>query len=175
MSESSTSTGWETPEFYQSNLQAAEIRLACIPALQKISELLYNPALAGDRDAQAKICSELELENGKLINLGVLQGMESGRQLSDYQKNPLLAAQYLAGQLLQLTGISIPAMMEASQSIGENVANLDRVSIVETADMSPYSREFAVIQQMLLFIKKAFALSELDTAQTVGEPLKDTA
>lgn len=154
------SQSWATPEFYESNARADDIRSACVPILQKLHRLFYDPAIIEDFTERSRILSEIELDNGALIELGVELRMEEGRALVEYQSNPLVAAQYLAGQLLRLIETDTDSSASTKQ-IGEGVEELgDDVMIINSLDFSPQARDFAVKQQMFLFIKDGFAIDD---------------
>lgn len=140
-------------EFYQSNAKAEDIRNACIPILQKLYTLLYNEEVAKDKGEQARLYSQLELDNGKLIDLGVSSKMKMGKPLKEYQSNPLTAAEFFAGQLIPLTGTQIPSEKEA-------VALLEEFSQPLDSELPPKLREFNTKRDMFRFIQYGFAIDD---------------
>ena len=158
---SDNSKNWITPEFFESNAKASDIRTACVPILQKLHRLLYDPSIKDNQEERDKLYAQLEQDNGKLLEMGIEPEMETGKDIKEYQKSPLVTAQYLAGQLLELTGRNIPPVPESTDSIGENTATLtENIKIVETADSSPDARDFMINQQMFIFIQDSFAIDE---------------
>jgi hypothetical protein len=152
---------WTTPEFFESNARADDIRTACIPVLQKVHKLLYDPQIESDRNERRRLYAQLEQDDGKLLEMGIRPGMATGKDLQEYQKNPLVTAQYLAGQLLDLIGGNTPSRAESTDSIGENTSTLqDNVKMIETVDLSPSTHEFIIDQQMFTFISEGFAIDK---------------
>jgi len=161
MSEAGKDTKWPSVEFYQSNAKAEDIRAACIPILQKLHKLFYDPEVTEDSSERSKLYAQLELDNGKLLGLGIEPNMKLGRDFKEYHSPPLTAAEYLAGQLIKLTGEHIPAMSEFTGSVGENTVSLeDEAKIVEADDFSPQARDFSVKQQIFNFVKDGFAIDD---------------
>jgi hypothetical protein len=155
------SESWTTPEFFESNARADDIRTACIPILQKVHSLLYDPQIESDKDGRRRLYAQLEQNEGKLLEMGIEPGMATGKDLQEYQKSPLVTAQYLAGQLLDLIGGNTPSRAESTGSIGENTATLqDNVKMAKTIDLSPNTHEFIINQQMFTFISEGFAIDE---------------
>lgn len=138
-------------EFYQSNAKAEDIRNACIPILRKLYTLLYNEEVAENKGEQARLYSQLELDNGKLIDLGVRSKMKMDRPLKEYQSNPLTAAEFFAGLLIPLTGTQIPSEKEA-------VALMEEFSQSRDSELPPKLREFITKRDMFRFIQWGFAI-----------------
>ena len=100
-----TPSPWQpTVEFYKGDPKAYEIRRVCLGVLEKIRKLLGDPKVMEDRVAQQNLYAALELDEGRLIELGVSAGMHVGKPLPFFELNPLHAAQFVAGQLMPMTG-----------------------------------------------------------------------
>lgn len=146
-------------EFYQSNAKAEDIRNACIPILQKLHQLLYNEEVAKDKGEQARLYSQLELDNGKLIDLGVSSKMKMDRSLKEYQSNPLTVAEFFAGQLIPLTGTQIPSEKEAVALMEEFSQSRDNDTfLAESSELPQKLREFITKRNRFRFIQWGFAI-----------------
>lgn len=170
MSEAGEKTDWPSVEFYQSNAKADDIRTACIFILRKLHRLFYDPALVEDSDEKSKVYAQLEIDNGKLLELGIEPGMKVGRDFKEYQSNALLAAEFLAGQLIRLTGEHIPSAPKLTDSVGENATSLgDEAKIVEADDLSPQTRDFSIKQEIFNFVKGGFAIDDVTINPEVAQ------
>lgn len=171
MSELSQGRGWATAEFYQSNPRAAEIRRACVPILRNLHRLLYDPEIENDSEARARLESEIEVGNGALIELGIRPNMKTGKAARAYQSNPLLAAQYFAGQLLSLIGSDTHSMSTSTEDIGPGAHKLGHdIVMIDALDFAPGSRKAAARQDTFRTISGGFAIDDsmLDGSTSQG-------
>lgn len=155
------SESWANLSFFESNKKSSNIRLTCIPIIQKLHRLMYDPKIAENDNERRKLFSQLEQDNGALIEMGIEPGMKKNHKLEEYQKSPLLTAEYLAGQLVNLIGRNTPSINEHLGSIGENTTTLsDGNKIIESIDISPSSRDFMVTRDIFNFLKDGLAIDD---------------
>ncbi|MDP3733149.1 MAG: hypothetical protein Q8Q91_01275 [Candidatus Daviesbacteria bacterium] len=99
---------WEPKkDFYLSNPRSAEIRSVCLTIIQALERLMSDTDVAQDPSIQTDLYAQIEIQNGKLIDLGIRAGMNLGKKVEDYEVNPIMSAEYLAGQLFSLMGIKV--------------------------------------------------------------------
>lgn len=152
-----------TVEFYEGNAIAEDIRNACIPIVRKIHKLLNDPTISNDVGTRSFLYAQLELDNGKLIELGIEPNIEMGKSLEEYWTKPLVSARYLAGQLIKLTGETLPAVSEFNGTVGENAITLDDgIQMVDSLDAAPKTLDFSVIQTILTFVQNGLAIDNTD-------------
>lgn len=159
MSESAENRPWRpNKDFYLSNPRSREIRGACLLALQGLERLMNDPEVAKDSAKKSELYAQIEVQNGKLIELGIRPEMHVGKPEEDFKANPVMTAEYLAGQLFDLMGIQIPSETEIVPIIQEHneLQEEKSIALVELSRLPKKFHEHAVNRTMLNFIEENF-------------------
>lgn len=147
-----------TRNFYESDPRSREIRGKCEIILQTVYKLRTKTDLTANIEADLYV--QLEGMNGELIRLGIVPNMQEGRPLEDYQSSPVVAAEYLAGQLGVLTGLRIVSERQIMPILQEhNEIQNSTVPIVELDKQPRVSREFMTQGTMISFISTNFDIN----------------
>lgn len=123
---------WNTKEFFESKERSSELRRICVEILQLIDNVLSGKILEQERP---QTYSRLEQLNGALLSLGIGAKMHVGRKETDFKRNPIKAAEYIAGQAIQFTGQDMKSALELHPQIGEWSEESISVGEAETAYM----------------------------------------
>lgn len=155
--------------FYLSNQRSNEIRAACIPGIQALNKLLSDPAVINDRAIQSTLYSDLEVVNGRLIELGITPGMHVGEPLSAFQSNSVTAAEFLAGQLISLTGRTIPTEKGTTPIIKEfSEGSIGNATLVKGGVLPDKGVEFLTTRGVVAFIEDGFDIPQKDETDKTG-------
>lgn len=139
-----------TKEFLLSDPRSAQIREVCIGIVRRLDTLLHNPEVARSQDEQSQIYAELEAAGGKLIELGIVPDMHVDEPAEAFKANPVMTAEYVAGQLYETTGhtvVSETAAMPIIQEMTE--AQSGPVSVISGKNLTPKLREFIIMREMV--------------------------
>lgn len=136
--------GEQKKEFFLSSPRSAKIREVCSDALQSLNSLLHNTQIAGNREKRQEVYEDLERSGEQLFDLGIEENMHLGKQLKNFQANPVVFAEFLAGQLLPFT----------------------YKDIISDTGVMPLKHDFSteklLVQNTVIFVSNSFALREDD-------------
>lgn len=151
-------TGWKPDiKFYRSNPRSNTIRETCIPAIDALDRLLHDPKVTEYSEFRSSLYSQLEMVNGKLVELGIKPGMHLGKPLADFQTNPVTAAEFLAGQLIPLTGRSIPSETEVMPIIEEfTEKKVGNARVIDSQSLPDKAHDFRVVRGVVELIRNNF-------------------
>lgn len=123
-----------TKDFFLTNPRSAQLRGICLSIVHNLDALIHDPEVV-----QSDAYAQLEALNGQLIELGVRLYMQEGLPQEIYSQNPVIYAEWFAGQIIRLTGVHIvseseivPIRQEFSQ-----VQTPEGVSIIESSESLP--------------------------------------
>lgn len=93
-------------DFYDADPRAKQIRDICVGLTANLARLLWDKSLATDEERQA-LKAQMQLSGEQLTDMGITANMNTGRKQQTYRRrNPVVFAEYVAGQLLPYTGYS---------------------------------------------------------------------
>jgi hypothetical protein len=139
-----------TKEFLTSEPRSAKIREVCIGIVRRLDTLLHDPEVAQNQDTQSQLYAELETHSGELIELGIEPSMHVGTPLEKFQSNPVTTTEYIAGQLIELTGVNIVserAVMPIIQEMSQ--AQSGPFHLISGKNITPKLRDFMVMREMV--------------------------
>lgn len=110
-----------TREFWASDIRSATLREINLAITNRVLDLLHDPEVMQDTDRQHELYTELEALNGELIELGITPDIQIDLPVEVYYQDPVIAAEWIAGQLIQFTGRKVVSEQEAQPIIGEFV------------------------------------------------------
>lgn len=112
---------WHHPnrEFYLADHRSAQLRGESLNVIRYLLALLYCPEVVAKMGGESAIYVQLEILNGRLIELGVGPDMQTGYPPEIYETNPVTSAEWVAGQLIKFTGERIPSEATAKRLIEE--------------------------------------------------------
>ncbi len=143
--------------FYRSNPRSNAIRETCIPAINALDRLLRDPGVGKNPDLRSSMYSQLEEANGKLVELGIEPGMHLGKPFGAFQASSVTAAEFLASQLIPLTGRSIPSEADVMPIIEEfTEEKAGNARIVDSQTLPDKAQDFRVVRGAVEFIKDSF-------------------
>ena len=155
---------WQpTVEFYKGDPRANEIRTVCLGVLEKMRKLLGDPEVMENREVQQNLYAVLELDEGRLIELGVKPRMHVGKPLSFFQSSPLHAAQFVAGQLMQKTGEDLTSekdIVPLVEEFSEERFNEGEIIVIKSRNMPDKVTDFAINTGILWAAEKMLAVPE---------------
>ena len=142
---------WQpTKEFYLSNPRSAQLREIGVAIVRKLDALLHDPEVAQNQDRQSQLYAELEIHGGQLIEMGIEPHMHVGKPQEAFQADPVVMAEYVAGQLYETTGhqvVSEAAAMPIIQEMSE--AQSGPVHVISGKNITPKLRDFIVMRSMV--------------------------
>lgn len=152
--------------FFESYERSRQIRDACIKIF-KIWEYLLecpNPEKADYQIIQSRLA---ECER-MLLTLNIRIDMQTGRPAQDYATKPIVAAEYLAGQVFDFITLPIPNLSDAKAVAGEfggKFLKTAKEEPAETMDVylkstQTFVREFMRSRQALVTLKGWFFVTE---------------
>lgn len=144
--------------FYSSNERSQRIREVSLAITNKLHRLLYDPSTANDPEKQRQVYAELEKHNGDLIELGVKPGMHVGKAVEAFKSNPETAAEFLAGQLIGLTGRRIPTETSAIRTAEEFGVREGNLPVMAKAGEIPTrTTDFMIVKDTVEIVHRLFA------------------
>ena len=140
---------------FLSNPHSKDIRDICLNMLAAFEALLY-----GTESIKAQAYAQLERCNGMLIELEITPEMKTGLPEEAYN-DPVTAAQYLAGQLIeQLEHIS-PSQSKVIRSVEEwSETTQENIHLLSTNSSPSDVHKFIVHQQVITTIANLFDRSK---------------
>ena len=139
-----------TKEFLLSDPRSTEIREVCVGIVHRLDALLHDPEVARSQDRQSQLYAELEMQGGRLIELGIRPNMHVGSPLEAFQSNPVTTTEYVAGQLIEQTGASVvseSATMPIIQEMSE--VQSGSAHLISGKNITPKLRDFMVMRSMV--------------------------
>lgn len=113
---------WEpTREFWFSDIRSGALREINLAIANHVLDLLHDPEVMQDTERQHELYTKLEYLNGLLIEMGISPDMQTDFPVEVYYKDPVIAAEWIAGQLIQFTGKRLVSEQEAQPIISELV------------------------------------------------------
>lgn len=106
-------------DFYLSNPRSTELRGVSLAVIKCLYSLLHVPEIIQDVEKQREIYAELEAHNSRLIELGITPDMQVELDPEVYRQNPVIMAEWVAGQLIPFTGRRIVSEAEVLPMIQE--------------------------------------------------------
>lgn len=91
-------------DFYDADPKAKQIRDICVELTANFARLLWDKTVT-DEERQA-LKEQMQLCGEQLTGLGITPNMNTGRKQQTYRRNPVIFAEYVAGQLLPYSGYS---------------------------------------------------------------------
>lgn len=110
-----------TRDFYLNDPRSAEIRTACLEAFIPLAQTQVDPGLPLTNQEREDLSVILERVNGKLIELGIKPNLHVGTSVETLRNNPVMTAEWVAGQLLGLLGDSVTTDHELLLTSGKNL------------------------------------------------------
>lgn len=147
---------YPSEEFYLKNGRAACIRQICLAIVEQIDAILHR---CSDQVERQKRYGDLERLNGELRELGIVAQMhvEDQLPLEAFQVSPVLAAEWLAGQIVPLLGKQLPIEATAVVVLSDFTQQpLSQLSLFESEGQPALVLDFRVVRSMLNFAKKCF-------------------
>lgn len=92
-------------DFYDMDPRAKQIRDICVGLTANFARLLWDESLTTDEERQA-LKAEMQSSGEELAALDITEKMHMGLEERTYLRNPVVFAQYVAGQLLPYSGHS---------------------------------------------------------------------
>lgn len=86
-------------DFYDADPNAKHIRDICVDLTANFARLLWDKSLATTEEREA-LKAQMRLSGEQLTALGITPNMNTGRKQQTYRRNPVVFAEYVAGQLL---------------------------------------------------------------------------
>lgn len=149
--------------FYQSDPRSKEIREVCIPAISALKQLLYDSEVGKNSELRLSLYSQLEKVNGRLVELGIKPGMHLGKPLEAFQGNSITAAEFLASQLIPLTGRNIPSESDVMPIIEEFTEKKSgNARILDSQTLPGKANDFRTIRSVVAFIEENFDIKPAD-------------
>lgn len=105
--------------FYESDPRSKEVRATCVPAINSLNKLIYDPLVRADAGLRSSLYSQIQEANNRLVELGVSPSMHEGKPYEYFKSNPVVASEFLAGQLANIMGNTIPSESDAMAIIEE--------------------------------------------------------
>ncbi len=147
-----------TKEFFLSDPKSAKIRETSLVIIQKIAELLHDPELADNPTEKAVAYSTIQNLTHELTELGITPNMHVGIEGTEIKSDPVIAAEYIAGQLLKLTDTHIISEKKVSPLLDEfNELPQDQVRLIDTQNMPKKITDFVTQRSVLNILLKMFA------------------
>ena len=144
----------QTPD-YLSNPRSQELRDICLHMLAAFEALLYGP-----EHMKLQAHAQLEHYNGQLIELGITTGMKAGLSQEAY-RDPVTAAEYLAGQLVEELGHISLSESQVKRSVEEwSEAEQEGVHLLSTHNLPDNVHQFAIHQQVITTVAHFFGRSQ---------------
>lgn len=123
-------------DFYDADPRAKQIRDICVGLTANFARLLWDKSLA-DEERQA-LKAEMQSSGEQLTALGITASMNMGRKQQTYQRNPVVFAEYVAGQLLPYTGYN-PRSEESVEPLVQEFSVED--GLVDSSEGLPQALE----------------------------------
>jgi len=121
-----------TRKQFNSNPRSKEIRDISLGIIKNVDALLHKP----DVD-QLQASASIEALSGQLIGLGITPNMQCGKPEDAYH-DPVVMAEYVAGQILESMGRAIPSESSVVPIIEElSVAQYGNIHVLETPAEKP--------------------------------------
>ncbi len=153
---------WEPKkDFYLSNPRSAEIRSICLIVIQALERLMSDVEVAHELSIKADLYAQIEIQNGKLIGLGIRAGMHIGKNVKDFSASSIISAEYLAGQLFRLMGIKVSSETELYNISQEHNELEEKSFVLFDPDMLPtQGRDYLVYRSVLNHITTKFDIGD---------------
>jgi hypothetical protein len=137
-------------EFYKSNQRSARLREVSLGIVKRSEKLLHDPEVEADPSQRSTLYAELEMLGGTLIEMGIKPKMNMGLPLETYQADPVIATEYLASQLLPVTGKHFASEGEVAPIVQELNESDSEVAGIIDAKLAPQKfREFMIDQHFI--------------------------
>ncbi len=150
-------------DFYLSNSRSAEIRSMCLITIQALERLMSDADVAHNPLIKVDLYTQIEIQNGKLIGLGIRTGMHvcKGAKVEDFEADPIMSAEFLAGQLFRLMGIKVSSETEL-YNISQEHNELEEKSFVlfDPNMISAKGRDYLVYRSVLNHITTKFDIGD---------------
>lgn len=142
---------WQpTKEFYLSNPRSAQLREVGVAIVRKLDVLLHDPEVAQNQDRQSQLYAELEMHGGQLIELGIVPHMHVGKPQEAFQSDPVVMAEYVAGQLYETTGHQVVSETQAMPIVEEfSEAQSGRAHLLSGKNLPNKLKDFMVMRSMV--------------------------
>ena len=145
-----------TREFLESNPRSKQIREICVQVLNRVDALMkLDDQEDLYRETVRKINSQLEMLQGKLIDLNIRIDMNAGNY-GNYETDPVFTAEYIAGQHLHLFINEIPSIPSLIGTLGEfsQVSRgEDEPYLLQTKDLPDQIVNFIKVQGIFNILK----------------------
>lgn len=159
------SNDWKpTAAFYLSNSRSTELRELSIGIVERVTALFENPEVTSNPARQQQLYAELEHLGGKLQELGIEPEMNVGLPPETFRSDPVVLAEWIAGQLLPQTGFHIPSETEMSKPLQEfNEGEPGKVNVVGLGNLPPRLKHFMRERTVLSYIKPLLDIPTKDS------------
>jgi hypothetical protein len=121
-----------TRKFFESHPQSALIRNLSLAVIQSLHKLLNNPTISSNVYMQQHIDDELVTLGEELEQEGIYHNIHVGKEIEEFRNSPVVAAEFVAGQLLPHTKrkhnsaeIVLPLAHEVSMPLSDNALIID--------------------------------------------------
>lgn len=160
--------------FFLSDPRSAELREVCIGIVECTTSLSEDPAIASDIPSQQQLYAELEHLGGRLIGMGIEDDMNTGLPEEAYRADPVITAEWIAGQLLSCTGSHIPSETEIIPIVQEFAIEMippiqeltevkaENVHAIDLEGIPPKMQRFMEEKALLSFIQSLLDIPPKD-------------
>ena len=148
--------------------RSLEIRKTCVGILKRMNKIVEDPSVERGTPQYLQLYSEIERLSGELIRLGIRSGMSAGHSQSEYFADPVLASEYLAGQLLEMTGRTVPSVEDVTPMIEEHneMENKNGTGLVNLSTAPKKILNFVVERNILCFLIDNFDAADETSIET---------
>lgn len=95
-----------TAEFFASNPRSVQLRAICLPIVRALDDLVTAEAVSS-LNAVAQLRERIDRSREELVLLGIEPNMHVGEDPRNLRTDPVMLAEYIGGQLIQLDGVKI--------------------------------------------------------------------
>jgi hypothetical protein len=140
-------------EFFETNERSKALRNIAVEVVDDLETLIEDREVNSDEKKKAITYARLEAADGKLKELGITVHMNAGLSEEAYKSDPVLLAEFIAGQILDfLTAVvvtkdEVRPHVEGRKESGEDVHKIDRTRI------HPKIENYAVLTSSLTYMR----------------------
>lgn len=152
-----------TAAFFLSDPRSAELREVCIEIVECATSLSEDSAIASDISSQQQLYAQLEHLGGKLLGMDIAGDMNTGLPEEVYKSDPVKTAEWIAGQLLPLTGSHVLSETEMIRPIQEfTETRAENICGIDLEGIPPKVRDFMRGKVLLSFVRSLLDIPPKD-------------
>jgi hypothetical protein len=153
------------------NARSAVLREVSLGIITRVDALLHDSDIVHDQNKQVQLYAELEAQGGRLVELGIESNMHVGTPHHVFLSQPVLMAEYIAGQCCKLAGSPVVAehdILPTIQEMGESHAG--SLHVIEGKNNTPRLGTFLAVQAMVNSLYGCLGASSEERWQSEGSP-----